>query len=82
MITATEFVRCLGESIYKLDFTKADGTLRKMRATRVSAYIPSDKTPKTSNPIGEETTAVPVFDLDLLEWRSVTVKNIISMERV
>ena len=82
MITPTEFADSLRESAYKIEFTKADGTLRKMTATRISSEIPLEKAPKESREITDTQNAVPVFDLDIGEWRSVTIKNIISMEKV
>jgi len=82
-MNSVEFSKKLSESIYNIEFTKADGTLRKMRATRMGAYVPSDKAPKgEAKQIEENQRSVPVFDLDILEWRSVTVANIISMELV
>jgi hypothetical protein len=82
MMTPNSFASQLGSGIYSIEFNKLDGALRKMRATRMSAYIPSDKAPKTSTDITETQRAVPVFDLDLNEWRSVIVENIVSMKGV
>lgn len=81
MIDVKEFARLLGESVYDIEFTKADGTVRKMRATRMSDHIPSEKAPKKSTEIKDGQTYVHVFDLDILEFRSVTVANLIKMEQ-
>lgn len=81
-MNAKDFASSLGEAIYKLEFEKMDGSMRKMRATRMSAYIPSDKSPKKDREITETMTAVPVFDLDLMEWRSVRPENVKMMEAV
>ena len=79
-MTPNDFANKLGSGIYKLEFNKLDGTLRKMRATRMGAYIPADHTPKESKEITPEQRSVAVFDLDAMGWRSVVVDNIISME--
>jgi hypothetical protein len=82
MMTANDFANQLGSGIYRIEFNKLDGTLRKMRATRMSAYVPSDKSPKTSSEVTPSQRSVAVFDLDLMEWRSVVVDNIVAMEGV
>lgn len=81
-VTTKEFVEALGQNIYRIEFNKKDGTLRKMRCTRCPAYIPGEHTPKESKPVEDTQTVVPVFDLDLMAWRSVIVSNVISMEIV
>lgn len=79
-MNSKEFSDRLGQGIYKLRFSKADGSLRLMRATRMGAYIPSDKQPKEVKEVTEVQSAVPVFDLDIKEWRSVRPESILSME--
>lgn len=82
MIKAIEFATALGSGVYNLEFTKLDGTIRKMQATRATEFIPGDKHPKTNREISDEQTAVPVFDTELNEWRSVIVNNVSLMEKV
>lgn len=82
MMTPNDFANQLGSGIYHIEFNKLDGTLRKMRATRMVAYIPADKSPKNSSEIVPGQRSVAVFDLDLQEWRSVVVDNIVKMEGV
>jgi len=59
-----------------ITFTKKDGTERAMQCTLVSSRIPTDKQPKTSVGLEEETnsqingSAVRVFDTEKQEWRS------------
>lgn len=79
-MNAKEFAEQLGQGTYKLRFNKADGSLRLMTATRMAAYIPADKQPKEAKTITESQSAVPVFDLDIKEWRSVRPDSILSME--
>jgi hypothetical protein len=79
-MNSVEFATKMGQGIYSLEFEKMDGSMRKMRATRMSAYIPGDKAPKSERTIDEATTTVPVFDLDLKEWRSIRTDYIKLME--
>lgn len=67
-------------------FTKMDGTVRKMRATLASEYLPktieedkkeADFEKEDSNP-----NVVAVWDLDNKGWRSFRVDRVISMQRV
>lgn len=81
-MNAKEFAEQLGQGTFNLRFNKADGNLRLMKATRMSAYIPADKQPKEAKTITENQSAVPVFDLDIKEWRSVRPDSILSMEIV
>lgn len=79
-MTANDFANQIGSGVYDLEFTKKDGSLRKMRATRQFQLIPQDKHPSGSKEVTTGKGSVPVFDLDLNEWRSVIVDNIISMK--
>ncbi len=77
-----ELIDALNSNIYKILFEKQDGTLRKMRCTRMTEYIPLDKRPKTQTDTGDQTKPVAAFDLDLKEWRSIRPSSVISMEIV
>ena len=60
-------------------FTKANGDEREMMCTRNPAAIPEDKTPRrltATTPL----TVVPVFDLDIQEWRSIRPDSILDMK--
>jgi hypothetical protein len=54
----------------KLEFTKKNGDLRKMRCTLNESFIPHDKLPKKIPKRKEPETALAVFDLDKQDWRS------------
>lgn len=60
-------------------FTKSDGTERVMRCT-----LRADLLPATSIKEGSQrktsTTSVAVWDLDLNEWRSFTLRRVSSVE--
>lgn len=59
-----------------ITFTKSDGTERKLTGTRLNKLIPIEKRPHSVTKIGE---SVPVFDLDLNEWRSFKVNSVKSI---
>lgn len=77
-----ELKKALGDTVCNIEFNKSDGTLRKMRATRMSAYIPADKAPKNEPNEERVLKVVPVFDLDLMEWRSIKPASVTKMESV
>jgi hypothetical protein len=69
----------LSESSVTLTFKKKDGTLRTMHCTKNLNSIPSEKHPKGSNK-SVSGSALTVFDLQLGEWRSFLVSNLVSLE--
>jgi len=82
MLESPEFrewiVSLLANSTITITFTKKDGTLRTMKCTRNTAFIPTEQLPKEGST--ESTTAVPVFDLDAQGWRSFIPSNITRIE--
>lgn len=70
----------LNESSVTITFKKKDGTLRTMYCTKNLNSIPSDKHPKGTNK-SASTSALTVFDLQLGEWRSFLVSNLVRLEQ-
>jgi hypothetical protein len=68
--------------LVKLTFTKEDGTQRTMTATQEPMRIPFHKQPKTVfvQESVQATTACPVFDVDLQEWRSFCWDQLLKAE--
>lgn len=67
----------LNNDIMFLKFTKADGSIREMYATKSLDIIPKEKHPKgTEKQLSN--TVIRVFDVDINEWRSVKEENIIE----
>lgn len=81
-MNAIEFATAMSTNVYSIEFEKMDGTMRKMICTRMSGKIPAEAAPKKESFIEEATTAVPVFDVDLEQWRSVRPNSIKTMEVV
>lgn len=76
----------LNKNVMFLKFTKKDGSIREMYATKDLNRIPFTKHPKPveqSEQQESKTTAVNVtrvFDVEIKEWRSVLHDNIIEAE--
>lgn len=78
-------VSLLATNIATITFTKADGSKRVMKCTRnpdiinryVDVHSADGVTPRVTN-----MSVLPVFDLDINEWRSMTVAKILTVEMV
>ena len=81
ILTRNELKEMLGQYAFQLTFTKKDGTERTMNATRKLDRIPSDKHPHGDNDRIENESVLPVFDLDIGEWRSFRVESLKTFNR-
>lgn len=82
-MTSSEFANKLNTGIYNIQFTKLDGAIRDMIATRKLDEIPEEQHPKTfSNEITDDASSVPVFDLKVCGWRSVRPITLTSIVEV
>lgn len=69
------FKEYLSEKVVEIEFTKKDGTTRKMLATRNFASIPTDKHPKGTGSTVKSTT-IQAFDTEIQEWRSFNTESL------
>lgn len=78
-----ELKKMLSESEVWLTFTKKDGSERKMHCTTMIDLIPADKRPSTE-PSNRKTseTSMPVFDLDINEWRSFRWDSVVEFGNI
>jgi len=79
------FRDALNNGFARFTYYKKDGTTRTALGTRSSVLIPTDKLPKGQMEINEWediVKAIPYFDLDKNEWRSFSVLNFKSLDRV
>ena len=86
------FRDALSNGFARFTYYKKDGTYRTALGTRSSVLIPTGKLPGASPQRngesglrleGEDSVkAIPYFDLEINEWRSFTVLNFISLDRV
>lgn len=68
-------VEGLQQKVANVVFTKADGTLRKMRCTLMTSFLPEQKDVEEYTARMNK-TAVPVWDLEHKGWRSFRLDSI------
>lgn len=66
----------LKTDIVTVTFTKKDGTERVMNCTTNPNVVPKVEIKEGSKPRKESETSIRVFDTDIKEWRSFTIKSI------
>ena len=81
------FRDAISNGFARFTYRKNDGTTRQALGTRSLSLIPVDKLPKGDMSDGAATwednvKAIPYFDLDKNEWRSFSVLNFVSLDRV
>ena len=79
------FRDALANGFARFTYYKKDGTTRTALGTRSSVLIPIDKLPKGQLEINEWediVKSIPYFDLEKGEWRSFSVLNFISLNKV
>ena len=73
----TEWLKgALKTNIVDVTFTKKDGTERVMNCTTNPDIVPKVEIKEGSKPRKQSETTMRVFDTDIKEWRSFTVKSI------
>lgn len=68
MFDRDQVMNVLGNGVARITFTKKDGSIREMTCTRDLSIIQEEHHPKGVKETPGD--ALPVFDLDLNEWRS------------
>jgi hypothetical protein len=81
------FRDALGNGFARFTYYKKDGTTRTALGTRSLCLIPIERAPKGLTSDGENTwednaKAIPYYDLEKGEWRSFSVLNFNSLDRV
>ena len=81
------FRDALSNGFARFTYYKKDGSTRTAIGTRSPSLIPTDKLPKGDMSDGAATredsaNAIPYFDLDKNEWRSFSVLNFVSLDKV
>jgi len=71
-------LEALQDGIVDLQFKKVNGDLRNMRGTRKFDLIPEEKHPKTEDKREQNETIVVLFDLEVNDWRSFRVENLVE----
>lgn len=78
-LTRDEMVEKLRSGTRVVEFTKSDGSKRKMTCTLDSTFIPEAHTPKNSDMKYSEGT-IRVFDTENNGWRSFRVDSVKSFD--
>jgi hypothetical protein len=64
----------------RVTFTKRDGSTRVMLCTRRSDIVPPAVITETKRTKTATPGVLPVFDIELKQWRSFTLRNVSSVE--
>ena len=72
----------LRQGIVDLQFKKVNGDLRNMRGTRNLEMVPEEKHPKTEDKRDQNETIVVLFDLEVEDWRSFRIENLVEYRRI
>jgi hypothetical protein len=59
-------------NVMEFEYTKKDGTERKLRGTMISTYLPENDSTSTR----QSSVAIPVWDLDAEGWRSILPEGV------
>jgi len=74
-----EFLKSfLSHSSHVIVFEKNDGSIRTMNATRDKSLITVEPKNNKTRKINED--YIPVFDLDIQEWRSFNIDSLIFVD--
>ena len=77
-------IEALQEGPVEVTFTKLNGETRIMDCTLNFDYLPLEDQPSGVNPVIEDAkkTVLPVFDVDLQEWRSFLFDNVKDWRKI
>lgn len=79
MNTVEEYKSVLKEQILNVEFTKADGSIRKMRCSLRPDDLPAVEASKSEASTKKPSTeVVAVWDLDAQGWRSFRIDSVKS----
>lgn len=84
-MNAKEFADALSSNVYTIEFEKVDGEMRRMTCTRMGdkiIQVETESIKKNTKVIDENTTSVPVYDIEISQWRSIRPSSIKKMEIV
>lgn len=71
-----DLIKHLQQGVVVLEFIKADQSVRRMRATLNTSYLPVR--PEHAQAAKNNPLVIKVWDLDAQGWRSVTVSRLVS----
>ena len=74
--------KAMANGVVEFSYNKSDGTVRYAKGTLCNFLIPEDKQPKGIVNRHTGYSAIAYFDLGKGEWRSFSVHNFVSLNRV
>lgn len=80
-----ELKKIFAVGVHSLKFTKKDGTIREMIATRDPVMMPAETyekwlVPNPEKPRKESMTSLPVFEIAISEFRSFSLDSLIEVD--
>ena len=84
MLTKTDLKEHLSKSFAEITFTKSDGSIREMRCTLMSEYLPQKQIEENVRhvPRKENDNVLAVWDLDNQDWRSFRMNAITNINYI
>lgn len=79
MMNRYELKETLSNGIVTVTFEKADGTIREMRCTLQSGYLPPQLLQENATPRKENLDVLSVWDIESNGWRSFRMDSIKSI---
>ena len=78
MNTEDNLIQALLAGPVNIAFTKADGTVREMRATLSGKLVPAEFQERSGKPHADNPDVQKIFDLDANGWRSYRKANLLA----
>lgn len=70
----------LHDEVATITFTKADGSVRKMKCTTREEHIPKKHFPKGTGSENTNELNIRVFDLEKIGWRSFNMDTVTAID--
>lgn len=84
MLTKTELKEHLEKCVAEITFTKTDGSVREMRCTLMTDYLPQKQIDENVRhvPRRENDGVLAVWDIDNQDWRSFRLDSIANINYI
>ena len=77
-LTKEDLTEMLKNAIYDIEFTKVDGSTRKMKCTLKESYTQASPEKKTERIKKANDDVISVWDVEFNGWRSFKISNLLS----
>jgi len=74
----------LNPGMYRITFTKVDGTARTLIGTLMAEYLPplAESEQKEKKPIAKSESAIRVWDMEKRDWRGYRIDSVQNWEQI